>query len=367
VHWNAPSESHSAAHSWHHRYDSRADIWSFGCILYQIAVLSAPFESKSMLALAKKIVEGKYAPIAGYSKLVTQVSDAIPSISFFHATTGGTARHFSHNNLHVLQSGLWLCGCAVLPCRPPLRIFPDIVWPHSPAGPSPHVQVVSRCLSVDVETRPDINGVTRLIAPLLVKEIDRLQSVTVDSSTELQAERSRRRQHQSEAEQHKLTIHSLVRSQSVTLDASSVSCGLQSPTFALGPPEGDGFMSPTRKLEASFQSLASEDPWLQSSESVPSVPATVTTLPASSDGRERQHRRRGSVEGLPSAVAGTPSDPLDNEVAAFATPSPRPPRSGSSRSSRPPSGSSKMVRSGPGRVRSVDPITNMLNQLHKVS
>lgn len=136
MHWNAPSESHSAAHSWHHRYDSRADIWSFGCILYQIAVLSAPFESKSMLALAKKIVEGKYAPIAGYSKLVTQVSDAIPSIFFFFMPLPGVRLDLSLTT--ICMSFNLVCGCADAPCcrvAPLFESFPTLYGHTHRAAP----------------------------------------------------------------------------------------------------------------------------------------------------------------------------------------------------------------------------------------
>lgn len=280
----------------HHQYDSKADIWSLGCILYQIAVLSAPFEAKSLLALAKKIVEGKYAPISGYSSLISQV--------------------------------------------------------------------VSRCLSVDMEARPDINGVTQLIAPLLIQEIDRLQTLTLDRNTELQAERSRRLQHQTEAEQHKLTIHSLVRSQSVALDTSITSADVRSPIP--GAFHEDGFLSPTRKLESSFQSSTStsDDRRPGSSESARSLPHMVSAWAPLSD-RKGERSRRSSIEGPQESTASS-TDPLDSEVEAYATPA-RPPRGISSRSSRPPSGSSsKVVRIGPNRVRSVDPITNMLNQLQKV-
>ena len=41
------------------RYDERSDIWSVGCIIYELAVLSPPFRAKNHLALAVKINSGR--------------------------------------------------------------------------------------------------------------------------------------------------------------------------------------------------------------------------------------------------------------------------------------------------------------------
>ncbi|KAK6039785.1 hypothetical protein COOONC_22709, partial [Cooperia oncophora] len=45
-------------------YGEKADVWSFGCCVYEMTELRPPFYSQNMLALATQIVEGKYAPIA---------------------------------------------------------------------------------------------------------------------------------------------------------------------------------------------------------------------------------------------------------------------------------------------------------------
>ncbi|CAI2363374.1 unnamed protein product [Moneuplotes crassus] len=42
------------------KYNEKSDIWSTGCILYEIASLKPPFEASTQMALAKKINEGKY-------------------------------------------------------------------------------------------------------------------------------------------------------------------------------------------------------------------------------------------------------------------------------------------------------------------
>ncbi|CAD6186028.1 unnamed protein product [Caenorhabditis auriculariae] len=45
-------------------YNEKADIWSFGCCVYEICQLQAAFSSTNMLALATQIVEAKFEPMA---------------------------------------------------------------------------------------------------------------------------------------------------------------------------------------------------------------------------------------------------------------------------------------------------------------
>lgn len=44
-------------------YDSKSDIWSMGCLLYELCALVPPFRADDMQGLYKKVVKGKYPRI----------------------------------------------------------------------------------------------------------------------------------------------------------------------------------------------------------------------------------------------------------------------------------------------------------------
>ena len=58
----------------HEAYTEKADIWSLGCVLYQMAALKPPFEGGNPLVVAQKIVEASYPPLMGnFSPLLPEV------------------------------------------------------------------------------------------------------------------------------------------------------------------------------------------------------------------------------------------------------------------------------------------------------
>jgi NIMA (never in mitosis gene a)-related kinase len=45
------------------QYDEKTDIWSLGCVIYEICALNPPFKASSMDELFKKILKGKFSRI----------------------------------------------------------------------------------------------------------------------------------------------------------------------------------------------------------------------------------------------------------------------------------------------------------------
>ena len=47
-------------------YDHRSDMWSLGCVLYEIITFEPPFKATNMKGLYSKVIAGKFDPIPNH-------------------------------------------------------------------------------------------------------------------------------------------------------------------------------------------------------------------------------------------------------------------------------------------------------------
>ena len=59
-------------------YDAKSDMWSLGCVIYEMAALRPPFKAQDMQGLFRKIISGVYSEIPRYYS--TELSQVIRTL-----------------------------------------------------------------------------------------------------------------------------------------------------------------------------------------------------------------------------------------------------------------------------------------------
>eukprot|EP00929_Paragymnodinium_shiwhaense_P117651 TRINITY_DN8852_c0_g1_i1.p1 TRINITY_DN8852_c0_g1~~TRINITY_DN8852_c0_g1_i1.p1 ORF type:complete len:557 (+),score=113.51 TRINITY_DN8852_c0_g1_i1:149-1819(+) len=66
-------------------YDSKSDMWSLGCVLYEVLALHPPFQAKDMEGLYRTVLKGKYPRIPDcYSKELSEVLTVLLQVNPRH-------------------------------------------------------------------------------------------------------------------------------------------------------------------------------------------------------------------------------------------------------------------------------------------
>ena len=136
-------------------YSENADVWSLGCILYELASLQAPFFAASLLHVVKRIVECDYEPL-----LLREEGEAEELAAAQLAAVEEEAAYQAR-----LESMSSVSGMSV-----------QIPPPRCPCSEE-MAGVVASLLVVDPQERPTMERVAELLAPRLLVELERVSTV----------------------------------------------------------------------------------------------------------------------------------------------------------------------------------------------
>lgn len=86
-------------------YDNKSDIWSLGCVIYEMITLKPPFRAEDMEGLYKKVIKGIYQKIPNTYSM--ELSNVIKGMLQVNASMRPSAEK-------LLQSSVFVKKCQEL-------------------------------------------------------------------------------------------------------------------------------------------------------------------------------------------------------------------------------------------------------------